>query len=580
MPDFSRLAVAVSAKVAQFNAGMQTAEEAASDLSLALRRLSFASESADRDIESLGRSATAASGGMVAFGAGTEGAGFAVRGLSASILLSLIPALVALSAALAPIVGALGGFVGVAASIVGVGLLPAIAAIATNTEVFKTEAQSLLDTLGTEFAPVIEEATTVLLLLMRSFRDIIPELVPTQEAIDDLGLLFLELGESLIELLPLFAELAVTLAREWLPPFIEFVQDVGPEIPGMIQDLVDVFDRMLPRFVRAGQLLMDLLGPLTEFGFTVLDVLGPALADLSQFLENVLRDVNNMDRGMQELIAGAALLAPVIVGLVSFIGPLSGLVGVLSSLTGPLTAVIGGLAAIGLAGIVASVAALATNFGGLRDVWVNQVLPAINRVRPALEDAFGAFAEGFDMESIRQSAAQFEQIFANQIQKNVEALKPVLSDIQTFLTDNQEEFKTLGAVAGETVTFLIRVFGALAKAGGVVFRQVLIPSIQIFIDVLDVALTKFMNLVELFNAVESGNWDAALAATQDLALGEGSTLTQSVAQQTASTQQVEIVLDEQTEFVEARFRDTAEGVFSQQSQNQYDTAQRLGNRNP
>jgi len=187
MAEISGLSVKVSAAVSQFNAGMSRAQDAASDLSLSLRRLGAASESADRDIDSLGRSALGASGGMLTFGASTEGAGFAVRGLSGSIIVALIPAIVALTAALAPVVGALAGLAAVGAAIGGVGLVGAIGAIATNTEQLKTEFMDMVSVLKSEFAPVFETATAVLSIFINEFQAIIPELVPAQSVIEELG---------------------------------------------------------------------------------------------------------------------------------------------------------------------------------------------------------------------------------------------------------------------------------------------------------------------------------------------------------------------------------------------------------
>jgi len=364
MAEISGLSVKVSAATAAFTAGMDRVQDTATDAALSLRRLGAASESADRDVEALGRSAIGASGGILTFGASTEGAGFAVRGLSGSIVVALIPALVALTAALAPVVGALAGLAAVGAAIGGVGLVGAIGAIATNTEQLKTEFMDMVSVLRSEFAPVFETATAVLSIFINEFQAIIPELVPAQSVIEELGGAFADLGSVLISALPAFVDLAVTLTQEFLPPFTQWLEDILPEIPGMVQGLVDIMDRMIPRFQEAGATLMEILPPFTEFGFTVLEVLGPALAAMAEAGTDALEFINGLSESTQKAVAAASVLAPVVSLLASLFGGalLSGVGAVVTTAIAPLLT---GLSTVGsvMTTIGASVLFLSNLFG-------------------------------------------------------------------------------------------------------------------------------------------------------------------------------------------------------------------------
>lgn len=136
MVEFSGLSVRVSAQVRSFLRGIGRAKESAGDMSLSLRRLSLASDSADRSLSSTGRSAVTTGGMFSAASVSTNGFSFSLTGLTTSafsagtaltVLTGIVGGLLATLFPLAAIVGTLtaglGALAGVFTAIVGTGIL-------------------------------------------------------------------------------------------------------------------------------------------------------------------------------------------------------------------------------------------------------------------------------------------------------------------------------------------------------------------------------------------------------------------------------------------------------------------------
>jgi phage-related protein len=357
-----------------FGTSLSTTAEDAEDLagestSLAAKLfgLSRAASSAEGNIDEVGRSSAGASGGMTTFALTTEGAGFSVRSLSGSIALSLLPALATLTAALAPVVAALGGLAAIAGSIGLVGLVGVMGAVATNTEELKSRFTTLLETVKEAFQPVFEAATGVLLELMDTFAGVVESLVPSQDVIETIAESFEELGTVVIEALPAFAELATTLASEFLPPFVEFAEGVLPDIPGLVQTMIRAVRRVLPMFMDFGRFLGRFLPRLLDFGYTALPVVADALGTLGGVVNDVLGVVNRLGDDTGKLISQLSLVAPVVLGLASVLG-------------GPVTAAIVGFGA-----------AWATNFMDIRQTTRNVINRVTNILSSLATDARRVF---------------------------------------------------------------------------------------------------------------------------------------------------------------------------------------------
>jgi len=477
MAEIGGLSVSVTAATQQFRAGISSAEDAAQDLSLSLLRLNQSADGAEDELDAVGRSAATSAGGMSAFALSTDGASLSTTRLSGVLIASLLPAIVTVTAALTPLVAALGGFVAIAGSIAGIGIIGAIAAISTNTEQLKEQFTGLVDTLRTEFAPVIEDATIVLSSFISDFEDIVPALVPAEDTINEIASLFQQLGEAVINSLPAFVDLAVTLARDFLPPLVRAARDILPRIPGFINTLVDEFRFLVPFLKEFGRDLAALLPQLLDFGRVALPIITNALGAAGDALTTVLGFVNGLDGNIQQLIARASLLLPVFTGIAALFG-------------GPVALAIAGL----VGGVIGLKKAFDTNFLGIRDI-VTGFVNKVKQVLPEARNAFQAFTSGADIGGIKDSLSSLASTVSDELKKSLKALQPVFSDLTAFFEENKSEFKTLGEGFGFLVQKAIDLAAVLAKVLGFVFRNVTIPQIRLAIDVVDVLVTKLAQAI-------------------------------------------------------------------------------------
>lgn len=581
MAEFDELSVRVAAQTQDFNRGMDSAERSLNAFDRAALEAAATADIAGDNIEDLSREAIQTAGAMQVLGGRTDNAGdqlsqTAVQAgtasaglnsvstsanaasvsslnLSSVLVASVAPALAVVAAAAVPVVAALGGLITVAGSILGIGLIGAIGAIATNAEQLKEELNTLLQTIGTEFSFAIEQATAVLSIWIGEIQDIIPELVPAEQTITEIASLFDQLGTAVIETLPAFVDLAVTLTREFLPGMIRLAQDVLPRVPGFLRNLVGVFRRLIPSFQRAGRLLVNLGPELLQFGFTALNVVGPALVRLTSGLTNALRVFNQLDANVQTLAARFATIAPVIAGIATLLG-------------GPLTL---GLASV-VGGLVAFRRAWQTNFANIRTV-INGFRSEFQSILPAIEQSLSTFLAGVNVDSLVASFSEFEQVAGTQLLEAFQALKPVFSDVEELLRTNQEEIRIFGEAAGTALRGVIELASIFAQVIGFVFTETTVPAIRAGIDVLDVFLTRFANAIQLVGALSAGNLGEAAGLAEDIVLGEGNNL--NIAQQAQQQQQQRFAesrrlivgVETDSEMFEAEVRDVSQQEFNRRA---------------
>jgi len=440
---FDELSVDVTSDTADFSAGMNRVEEGLDNVQREALLAASATDIMGESIDDVATDALTTAGAMQvlanrtdnagdqmtetavkagttsgAFGAltlSTDGASASIGGLSATLVLSLLPALTVVTGAVVPLVSALGGLVAIGAAIGGVGLAAALGAIATDTELLKQEAMALLDTIKGEFEPLFSAATGVLVTFIDELQALVPTLVPAEDTINTLANQFETLGLSVISSLPAFVELATTIATEFLPAATELVEGVLNAAPGFIQTLVSDFQRLAPTLSDAVDATATLLGTLREFGFNVLPVVTNAVGRIVGFVDSVLTRFNQLSGGTQRLLTVFSLLAPVITALVGIVGGISA----------PVVAAIG--AVVGLA------AAWKNNFGGIRDI----VRQAVNEIRPILKN-------------------QLPTLISN-LKTIFREIKPVVEPIFSLLT----RFLTTTLV--NTVDFAISVLTALSQ---------------------------------------------------------------------------------------------------------------------
>jgi hypothetical protein len=525
------LDVTVSANTASFTTGMSRAEGATEELRRDLRRLGFVTDRAESNLDSAGRSATTTAGQFGILTGATNTTNTAFLGLSATTLTALVPAIFTLGAALTPVIAALGGLVTIGAAIGGIGLLGAIGGIATNTEMLKEQFMGMVDVLESEFAPVFDLAADLLVLFINEFERIIPQLVPAEDSLSRIAAAFAELGVAVIDMLPAFMELAVALAEEFLPPFVDFVQEILPEAPDMIRTLVGAARDLLPMFMDFGRSVGRLLPELMEFGMVALPIIADALGELNGFIIDALSFVNGLEQAFTDLVAGGSLILPFLAGLVSLLG-------------GPVT--------LALAGLVGAVIGLATafrdNFANIRG-YLTGLWNEVQSVIPDIRGAIDAFLSGVDFEELTNAVGNFEDALGNQLMQTLEDLGPVFDNFQDFLADNEEEFALLGDAAGEFLTSLINIATTLVNVVFPAVRKFLVPALQFVIDAADRAIGAVGTLIELFQEVRAGDFQGAgevLAESEELAAFTDLTSRRDISQQEFQRvveNQVEVIIE-------------------------------------
>jgi len=514
---FDELDVRVTADTGSFERGIDSAERSLDSFSPqaletagALQILQGRADEAGDELFDIAPRATTAAVGLEGVSLGATSASISFSGLATVTAVSLLPAIVALSTALVPVVAAFGGFVAVAGAIVGIGVAGAMGAIATNTQQLKTSAMAVAETFRDVFAPVINAATVTLSNLLNQLEQVAPQLALTTEEATTIGNLFTELGSAIIDLLPSLVDLGVTLTQQFLPPFIDFVERVGPRIPGIIQNLVRVFSRLVPTLRGIGRFIARFGPEFLEFGFVVLNVLTPAIAGFGNAIGRTLRFVTDLDRSIQGLIAGVSLVAPVVLGLATLLG-------------GPITAAI-----VGITGAVVV----------LGQVWNRNILGIQQRVQ-----------------SIKSEIVEWAQTVFNVFSTQ---LQPVFADLQQLVQDNQEEFSIIADGVQALIEGLFQLSAFLVRTVVPVFGAVFVPIIRGVIDVLDIALTKIAQFIELTGAIQGGNIDEALDITQEIAFGTQNPQLQATTPDQQAANRIEVVLEENTDVVESRIEGVAE----------------------
>jgi phage-related protein len=315
----------------------------------------------------------------------------------------------------------------------------------------------------------------------------------------------------------------------------------------MIEGFVADLERLAPSLLTASTLLFDLLGAATEFGFTVLDVLGPALSTLTRGLTNVFRALNNTAGVFAAVAASAALIAPIVT-------PIIGL------LSGPLIVALGAVV-----GTVAGVAAaFRSNFANIRD-YLTGLWDEFKNVLPSIREAFNSFVDGVDIQSILDNFAEFEDILGNQLMKTLNDLQPVFDDLITFFNENQEEFETFGEALGTLVNVGIELATVFVNLIFPAIRNFVIPAIRAGIDALDFMIDKLATAIELTQAIAANDFEEAT----DIALEAVGTSEQQFAQQIQADQQqqqefnerIEVIVEGDTDVV----RDVAARTVNEES---------------
>lgn len=475
----------------------------------------------------------AASSSLNFLSTSAAGSSASLSTLSSVMTVSLIPAVGILSTALVPLISALGGLAAIGASIAGIGLVGTIAAVSQRTETLQNRFSELSATFATEFEPAIDVATEVLLILMDELEAIASELVPSEEALSEMGGAFADLGSIIINSLPAFVDLAVTLTREFLPPFNQFLRDILPRLPGMILTMVRSFERLIPSIMQAGRSLAQFLPQLLEFGFTVLNLVGPALGNFFAGLNNAVSGFNQLDTNLQNIIVTLTSIAPVFTALAIL-------------LSGPVALAVGG--------IVAAFTLFRDEIVGFAQEWINTYEPSIRSTFQRLLQIGRTVWPGIK-DFIADVAPAVAELSGELLQL-VDAILPI---VQSVAPGVSRALGGLGDILSGLIGFLTTI-------------------IQLLTGDFDEALNTFeesvRSVVEGTGQVIEAGFESVASATETAVEGVSGNTVESVQQQRSiaptgqftqappsQTDVPRIILEEETDVVNARIESGAEGVI-------------------
>jgi len=473
MPFGDELSVRVAAQTRDFESGIESARDELTQFTAdtaqasgGLQVLQGRADEAEDEISSVGRSATTASFGLGQLSTSATGSSISLSGLGSTLLVSVIPALVATSAALIPVVTALGGLAAVLGAIGFTGFVGGLGAVTTNTEELRQTFKQIKRTLETELEPLFDAFTTVLNDVGDAFIDIIPSLVPAEEQIENIADGFRELGLTAVDALPALVELATTLTTEFLPALTDIVDDIAGGLPGFLETLVSTFRELSGAFAQTATFLVELGPELLEFGFTMLDVVGPAIEFVGDVLLTGIQRFNNLDSSLQNLLTTTSSVAPVLAALVSVVG-------------GPLTIAIGA--------IIASVT-----------VFREETVALAETIQGIAQDAFETLlgvVGDLDLSDLMDSVEGLQEAVGDTGEVLQESFNTVLDDLGTAIAANRGPITDFGQTLADAFTGFIDVLEGLQPVIQFVLTNVVVPILGELITLLQNQLGPTLNAI-------------------------------------------------------------------------------------
>lgn len=465
------LSVRVSANTGSFERGIESARDSLSKFrtgavatSGSLQLLQGRADEAGDEIGSVGRKASTSSFGLTQLSAASGAANISFQGLETTLVVGLIPTLALLGTTLVPITAALGGLAAIVGSIGLVGFVGVLGAVKTNTQALKEEAQDLLSTVRSEFAPFFDIFAAGLTILIDRLQDTISQIAPTQAEAERLAGSLVQLGTAVIDILPTLTNLALGLAQDFLPPLVRLTRDVLPEVPGFIQGLVDTFRELAPLLSGTGGFLVELTRQLFELGMTVINTVTPAFSGIGASINNGLDAFNSLDSSLQKLGVSVGLL----------VGPLGVLVSILG---GPIT--------LAVVGITAAVVTFREEISAL-------VTTIVSNINPALE-ALSGFLENIGIERVTDAFNDYIDSLSETFGILKGTALNILNALQQAFTDNEAAITRFGRVATRGISGFIRVLTALRRVANFVFGTIVGPFIVELINLLGSRLGPALN---------------------------------------------------------------------------------------
>lgn len=278
------------------------------DTAGAMQVLQGRADEAEDEIDSAGRSATAAS---VRFAGLSVGAGSLTSALATLSLAAggTTAALAALSTTLLPLSVVLGGVVGAAASLAAVFGGLGAAGVATHMQELKDafaaareEVMVLIDPLGDVFGPLLVDAVQAIPAAVAS---ILEALGPLGQFRDTLA----EMGETAAALIPRVTTLLFNLAERALPVLNNALNGLtAASVSNAVSRLADVFWAAYPPVADFASAVADLIGPATRLGTLLVQTLLPPLTRTIRLAGDAAGEVTAFATSSSDLVTNLRAL--------------------------------------------------------------------------------------------------------------------------------------------------------------------------------------------------------------------------------------------------------------------------------
>jgi phage-related protein len=387
------------------------------------------------------------------------------------------------------------------------------------------EIRPLIVEFGERFVPLIEDAIDAIPGLVENILDAVGPLDSFKNALRDAG-------NAASNVLPDIVTALIDLGRRALPAarrLGNFLLNRGSQAFNTMISVADEFDRQLINLTNS---IIGLLPKLTRMGVVMLNTLLPPLERGVNTLGQLITKFNQLDARTKGILASAGALVPVIAGLVSLLG-------------GPLTLAVGAVT-LAVAGLVAGLKAIETafedNFLGIRDRF-ERLEPAIGRVVTAVQDLVREFREGLDFERINDRINEFIETFRPLSNEAVPQVIDLIDNLSDALRDNKQFFRELGEVATTVIVGLIDLFAILTKGVFFFAENVAIPFLNGVIDIIDVLLDKFTTLLQAFQQIRQGNFEAAAQTVIPTTAGESRAARQARQQRESATEEITLNIE-------------------------------------
>lgn len=148
------------------------------------------------------------------------------------------------------------------------------------------ELQPVITEFGEQFVPLIEDA-------IDAIPDLVRNIFSAIGGMDRFVDVLRRLGNRAFRVIPQITADIFDLARMALPVFMDFINFVGNNASSAFSAMLQVTQRLAPTLMGLGRAFLDALPELTALGTVILETVIPAVSDLLGFIEDLI----NMGQG-------------------------------------------------------------------------------------------------------------------------------------------------------------------------------------------------------------------------------------------------------------------------------------------